>query len=184
MKAFASPQVKSRVTVDGVVSVIDAAAYASGNFVDAPLPGLHENPLEEVFADQLACADLVVLNKTDRVADDAARISREIASAIASRRAPAAHAVPSHRLPKILLGLGAGRRGRSRRAPSHHDTEDGHDHDDFESFSVAIGPGSELSALTRRLGETIVQHNILCVKGFLTAWQADAPGAARCRPAS
>jgi cobalamin biosynthesis protein CobW len=170
VKAFAWPQVKSRVTVDGVISVIDAAAYAAGKFVDAPLPGLHENPLEEVFADQLACADLVILNKTDLVDGEAMRISSEIATQLR----------PGVKLlrtkfgvvdPAVLLGLGAAAEDDLAGRPSHHDTEDGHDHDDFESFSVAIGPVTELPALTRRLGETIAQHNILRVKGFL-----DVPG--------
>ena len=56
-------------------TVIDAAAVAAGRFADDPEavaaqrgadPAIdHDNPLEEVFADQLACADLVILNKTD-----------------------------------------------------------------------------------------------------------------------
>src|SRR5215469_62596 len=75
VQAFNWPEVRSRVTVDGVVTVIDAAAVASGRFADDPEavaaqraadPSLdHENPLEEVFGDQLACADLVILNKRD-----------------------------------------------------------------------------------------------------------------------
>src|SRR5260370_552993 len=75
VQAFNWPEVKSRVTVDGVVVVIDAAAGATGRFADDPGalaaqrtadPALdHDNPLEEVVADQLACADLVNLNKSD-----------------------------------------------------------------------------------------------------------------------
>jgi cobalamin biosynthesis protein CobW len=170
VKAFAWPQVKSRVTVDGVISVIDAAAYAAGKFVDAPLPGLHENPLEEVFADQLACADLVILNKTDLVDGEASRISSEIAAQLRPgvKLLRTKHGIVD---PAVLLGLGAAAEDDLAGRPSHHDTEDGHNHDDFESFSVAIGPVTELPALTRRLGETIAQHNILRVKGFL-----DVPG--------
>ena len=71
------------MTVDGVVTVIDAAAAAAGRFAADPDavarqraadPAIdHDNPLEEVFGDQLACADLVILNKTDLVAPDRAR---------------------------------------------------------------------------------------------------------------
>src|SRR5215471_17225293 len=67
VQAFAWPEVKARVTVDGVVAVIDAAALAAGRFVADPAafaqqraadPALdHDDPLEEVFGDQLACAD-------------------------------------------------------------------------------------------------------------------------------
>ena len=84
VQAFAWPEVKARVTVDGVVAVIDAAAVADGRFADDPAalaaqraadPALdHDNPLEEVFGDQLACADLVVLNKADLL--DARRARR------------------------------------------------------------------------------------------------------------
>src|SRR6516162_2680635 len=53
VQAFHWPAIKSRVTVDGVVAVVDGAALA------------HDDPIEEVFDDQIACADLVVLNKRD-----------------------------------------------------------------------------------------------------------------------
>src|SRR6476660_7334230 len=75
VQAFNWPEVKSRVSVDGVVVVIDAAAVLGGRFAADPAavakqrmadPALdHDNPLEEVFSDQLACADLVILNKSD-----------------------------------------------------------------------------------------------------------------------
>src|SRR5689334_1559077 len=70
--AFNWPAIRSRVTVDGVVAVVDGNAVAEGRFVDDPAavaaqravdPSLdHDNPLEEVYEDQLLCADLVVLN--------------------------------------------------------------------------------------------------------------------------
>src|SRR6266436_9907899 len=75
VRAFNWPEIASRVTVDGVVAVIDGAAVAAGRFADDPEavarqraadPSLdHDNPLEEVFEDQLLCADLVILNKSD-----------------------------------------------------------------------------------------------------------------------
>src|SRR3954467_14364789 len=75
VQAFAWPEIRTRTTVDGVLTVIDGAAVAAGVFAGDPEavarqrasdPALsHDNPLEEVFSDQLACADLVVLNKAD-----------------------------------------------------------------------------------------------------------------------
>src|SRR3954470_406734 len=80
VQAFAWPEIRTRTTVDGVIAVIDAAAVASGRFADNPAavarqraadPAIdHDNPLEEVFTDQLACADLVILNKTDLLDPD------------------------------------------------------------------------------------------------------------------
>jgi G3E family GTPase len=92
LKAFDWPQVRSRLAVDGVVAVVDAAAVADGRFADdaaklaaqrAADPSVeHDNPLEEVYEDQLLCADIVVLNKTDLLsADDLARVSREVEAA-------------------------------------------------------------------------------------------------------
>ncbi len=66
-----------RATVDGVVTVVDALALAEGRVTldeaavaeqRAADPSLdHDDPIEEVFEDQLACADLVVLSKSDLV---------------------------------------------------------------------------------------------------------------------
>ena len=79
MRAFNWPEIKSRVTVDGVVTVVDAKALAEGRFADDEEavqaqrdadPNLdHENPIEELFEDQLNCADMVILNKTDLLVD-------------------------------------------------------------------------------------------------------------------
>src|ERR1700680_1278616 len=91
VQAFAWPEIRTRLTVDGVVTVIDAAAAAAGRFATDPEavarqrtadPAIdHDNPLEEVFGDQLACADLVILNKTDLVAPaELARLRNEIAA--------------------------------------------------------------------------------------------------------
>src|SRR5690606_29578332 len=75
VQAFNWPNVKNRVTVDAVVAVVDGPALAEGKVAadrealerqraaDASLD--HENPIEEVFEDQVACADLVILSKAD-----------------------------------------------------------------------------------------------------------------------
>src|SRR5271154_7173901 len=64
LKAFGWPSIRSRVTVDGVIAVIDGPAVAAGRFADDPAavaaqraqdPSLnHDNPLAEVYEDQLA----------------------------------------------------------------------------------------------------------------------------------
>ena len=75
LKAFGWPDIRSRITVDGVITVVDGPAVLDGRFADDPAavaaqraadPGLdHDNPLAEVYEDQLGSADLVVLNKAD-----------------------------------------------------------------------------------------------------------------------
>ncbi len=60
-----------------MITIVDCEAVSSGTLasdlqaVEAQRqadPNLdHETPLQELFEDQLACADLVILNKTDLV---------------------------------------------------------------------------------------------------------------------
>jgi cobalamin biosynthesis protein CobW len=185
VQAFNWPEVKARVTVDGVIAVVDAAAVAAGRFADDPTalaaqraadPNLdHDNPLEEVFEDQVACADLVVLNKTD-LTDDAGRgeAGRAVAAALGRgvKQVETAHGRIDA---AVLLGLGAGAEDDLANRPSHHDAEDGdHDHDDFESFAIDLGPIADPEALEARLVRAVGAHDILRIKGFL-----DVPGRAR-----
>ena len=173
LQAFAWPEVRTRASVDGVIAVVDAAAFLAGKSTPAP-PGnplAPENPLEEVFADQLAAADLVVLNKTDLV---------EAKALEGARRALARGLRPGVKLlaardgaieVDVLLGLHAAAEDDLAVRPSRHDAEGAHDHDDFESFVVELGPQSEPARLIRRLEHALGAHDILRVKGFI-----DVPG--------
>ncbi len=176
VQAFAWPEMRTRTTVDGVVTVIDAAALAAGRFADDPaaagLPREHDNPLAEVFADQLACADLVILNKTDLVAD-AAALSREVAA----RLRPGVQVVAARDgrvAPTVALGLAAAAEDDLAARPSLHELEDGHDHDDFASFAVARGPVADIDRFRDRLRTVIRDHGVLRLKGF-----AEVPGRSR-----
>ena len=177
VKAFDWPDLRTKLTVDGVVAVVDAAAVAEGRFADDPAriaeqraadPSLdHDNPLEEVYEDQLLCADLVVLNKADLVAPDAlerlrAEIARSLPRAvkIAATREGAIDA-------NVLLGVRAAAEDDLAARPSHHDAEGEHDHDDFDTFVVAIPPTLDADALIDRLSEATQAHDILRIKGFV-----------------
>lgn len=178
VKAFQWPDVRSRLTVDGVIAVIDAPAVASGRFADAPErvraarqaigAAEHDQPLQELYQDQLACADLVVLNKTDAVdRTTLARLEAELVGAL-----PAAVKVvrTSHAAldPRIALGLTTAAEDHIDRRFSHHDLEpDAHDHDDFTSFVATLGPVTDPDALLARLAAVIAAHDILRVKGFV-----------------
>ena len=94
--AFNWPGIKERVTVDGVVTVVDSAAVAAGRFADdharvdaqrAADESLdHESPLDELFEDQLTAADLIVLNKTDLIDEAGLQVVRgEVASRTARK---------------------------------------------------------------------------------------------------
>ena len=185
VQAFNWPGITERVTVDGVVTVVDAAALAEGRFAhdhdavdeqrvaDESLD--HEAPLEELFEDQLRAADLVVMNKTDLVAKDRLDDLHEQVlhtTTTAPRLVPASYG----KLPvSVLLGIGAGTENLIHERRSHHEIEheDGedHDHDEFESFVVKGGPISDVESFMSAMREVIERHDILRLKGFL-----DVPG--------
>jgi cobalamin biosynthesis protein CobW len=177
VKAFEWPELRAKLTVDGVIAVVDASAVADGRFADDPEavarqrqadPSLdHENPLEEVYEDQLLCADMVVLNKTDLLSGAAlARVRADIARAIPR----AVKIVETHegRIDAdVLLGLKSAAEDDLARRPSHHDAEEGHDHDDFDTFVVDLPVISDADAFLARLADVTGRHRVLRMKGFL-----------------
>ncbi|HEX4768704.1 MAG TPA: cobalamin biosynthesis protein CobW [Lichenihabitans sp.] len=177
VKAFDWPAIRARVTVDGVVAVVDGAAVAEGRFADDPAKLAaqraadgsvdHDNPLEEVYEDQLLCADLIVLNKADLVSEDRlAEVRREIEGAIP--RAVKVVATREGRIdPAVLLGLDARAEDDLAARPSHHDGAEGHDHDDFDSFVLDVPLVDDPAAFTARLAEIAGRHGVLRMKGFL-----------------
>jgi cobalamin biosynthesis protein CobW len=177
VKAFNWPEIRTRVTVDGVVAVIDGEAVAAGRFAADPEaleaerradPALdHDSPLEELFEDQLACADMVVLNKTDLL--DATALDA-VSSELGAKLRPEVKLLrASHGTidAGVLLGLGAAAENDLDARPSHHDGAEDHDHDDFESFDVALDEVADPEALIARLKATVTAHDILRVKGFV-----------------
>ena len=166
LQAFAWPEVKAKVTVDGVIAVIDATARRAA---------AADDPVGEVFDDQLAAADLVLLNKIDLL--DAPSLAATEAD-LALRLRPgvrvlrATHGVAA---PSVILGLAAAAEDDIAARPSHHDLEAEHDHEDFDSFVLAHGPVGDPAKFVERLKPVIARHGILRLKGFL-----DVPGLAFC----
>ncbi len=177
VKAFDWPDIRRRLTVDGVVAVVDGAAVAAGRFVDDPAklaaqrladPNVeHDNPLEEVFEDQLLCADLVILNKSDLMDEAArARVEGEIRATIP--RAVKIVATEGGRVDAaVLLGLAASAEDDLAARPSHHDAEPDHDHDDFDTFVMAVDAIAEPDAFLRKLASVAAEHDVLRMKGFV-----------------
>jgi cobalamin biosynthesis protein CobW len=185
VRAFNWPEIKSQVTVDGVLTVVDARALSEGRFADdedaiarqrAADPGLdHENPIEELFEDQLNSADLVILNKVDLLGEAE---GLETALDLKQKTRPGARLVTARHGAvdlAVLLGIKGSAEDDMQNRRSHHEMEgeEQHDHDDFVTFVVDLpeSPGKE--ALLARIEQTIAQHDILRIKGF-----ASLPGAA------
>ena len=177
LKAFGWPTIRSRMTVDGVITVVDAPAIATGRFADDPEavarqreadPSLdHDNPLAEVFEDQLNAADLVVLNKTDLTdAEELAKVEAEIRR-LAPRPVQIIRAAEGRVDPAILLGIGAEAEADLDTRPSHHDAEEGeHEHDDFESFVVEVPEQKDVETFLSRLQDVAARFDVLRMKGF------------------
>jgi cobalamin biosynthesis protein CobW len=176
VQAFNWPAIKSRVTVDGVVVVVDGAALADGRvardldaltrqrLADSALD--HDDPIEEVFEDQIACADLVVLNKRDLL-DEAGVKSALATIANALPRSVKVLTVTDGKVDQtLLLGLGIGTEDDIVNRRTRHDAEADHDHDDFDSFVVPIGEIADPAALLDRVATLAEDFDVLRVKGF------------------
>ena len=176
LKAFDWPDIRSRITVDGVIAVADAEAVAAGRF--APDPARlqaqrqaddsidHETPLSEVFEDQIACADLVLLSKSDLAGAGGVAAARAVIAAESPRPLPVIEVLEGVVDPRVILGLGAAAEDDIAARPSHHDTGEDHDHEDFDSVVIDIAEQTDPQALAARIEALAHDRQILRVKGY------------------
>jgi cobalamin biosynthesis protein CobW len=193
VRAFQWPQISTRVTVDGVVTVVDGKAVAEGRFaanldaVDAQRKADdnldHDTPLSELFEDQIAAADMIVVNKADLLGVDEADA---LVARLGGEARAGVHVVRSTlgQLPvEVVLGQGAEAeanmegRDEGHHHHHHHDDDDHHDddhdhhhhrdHDDFETFVVERAEVTDPVAFTEQVAGVIRAHDILRLKGFV-----------------
>ena len=98
----------------------------------------HETPLSEVFEDQIACADIVLLSKADLAGDAGLAAARAVIEAEAPRKLPILPLTDGVIDPRVILGLGAAAEDDLAARPSHHDGADDHEHDDFDSVVIDL----------------------------------------------
>ncbi|WP_332774638.1 cobalamin biosynthesis protein CobW [Polaromonas sp.] len=176
VQAFQWPALRNAFTVDAVITVVDAPAVAAGRFADDPVAvdaqrraddNLdHDSPLAELFEDQLATADLVVVHKTDGM-DTAALAGVE--SAIRAETPPGVklvHAQHGRIDLSVLLGLEKAVEDAIDQRKTHHDEEEDHDHDAFDSVSVTLNV-ADREQLLRALAGLVERHEIYRAKGFV-----------------
>jgi cobalamin biosynthesis protein CobW len=176
LKAFDWPAIRSRITVDGVIAVADAEAVAAGRFAPdlARLEAQraadgsvdHETPLSEVFEDQIACADLVLLTKSDLAGAAGVAEARRMIAAEAPRVLPVIEVLEGAVDPRLILGLGAAAEDDLAARPSHHDGEEEHDHEDFDSVVIEIDEQVDPQGLAGRVAALAEAGRILRVKGY------------------
>ena len=167
IKAFAWPEIRTRATVDGVVCVIDAEAALAGWFAGDNMPGSHDRPIAELFADQLACADMIILNKTDLVSPDELLAVKGTVSERGPQGVPVIGATHGAIDPVLLIGLGAAAENDLSARLSSHDLTHDHGHDEFETFVVTGGAIADAAVLTATLSELLMAQDILRLKGVV-----------------
>lgn len=185
VRAFNWPQIKNEVTVDGVVTLVDAPAVSEGRFAaneqdvqsqresDDALD--HETPLGELFEDQINCADLIILSKTDLI-DKEKLVGVKNTVSSETRDGVQMVTATKGKLPlEVVLGLDMKAEDDNRL--SHHerhhaaeseDIHHHHDHDDFETFNVSFGTADDELAFKTQLVSIIKAHDILRLKGFVS----------------
>ncbi|MBQ0802107.1 MULTISPECIES: cobalamin biosynthesis protein CobW [unclassified Sulfitobacter] len=177
LKAFDWPAIRSRITVDGVITLADAEAVASGQFApdldaiaaqrDADDSLDHETPLSEVFEDQIACADIVLLSKADLAGPEGVEAARKVIEAHAPRKLPIIPMTEGVIDPRVVLGLEAAAEDDIDARPSHHDGHDDHEHDDFESVVIDMGEVADVATLEAAVLRLAREQKILRVKGYI-----------------
>ncbi len=178
VKAFRWHEIRNAATVDGVITVVDTSALAAGTLVgdleaieaqrqaDSSID--HETPIEELFEDQLACADLVLLTKTDLVD----KVTLAKVKEWLQQQVPAGVKIVAcqdgEMNPEVLLGFNAAVEDNLESRPSHHDDEEEHEHDDgINSVQLVIDRSFDPKALTKKLEQLVQQQEIYRIKGFV-----------------
>ena len=177
LKAFDWPAIRSRITVDGVITLADAEAVAAGRFAPdvaaietqrAADPSLdHETPLSEVFEDQIACADIVLLTKADLAGETGLAAARALIEAESPRRVPMLAMTEGIIDPRVILGLNAAAENDLAARPSHHDGDEDHEHEDFDSVVIDMPETTDLEALAAAIRQLARDQHILRVKGYV-----------------
>ena len=175
LKAFEWPEIRSRLTVDSVLAVVDAEAVVNGIFAPQMSNELeekqnqtyveHETPLSEVFEDQINCSDVVLLTKPDLVENISD--ARNIIIKEMERNVPILEVQNGDIGADVILGVNAAAETDLDNRRSHHDGFDDHEHDDFDTFSISVPKILDIEKFKIVL-ETLIQKNdILRIKGFL-----------------
>lgn len=177
--AFRWPEIRTAATVDAVITVVDCDAVADGRFASDPaaVDALrledenldHETPLQELFEDQLACADLVILNKADLVTAEQYQQTIDLINQELPRSVKIVTSDRGIVDVDTILGLNAAVEDHLEDRPSHHDTEEDHDHDDdINSINLILDRAFDPEQLRQKLENLVKEQEIYRIKGFVS----------------
>ena len=177
LQALDWPEIRSRVYVNGVVTLVDGEALSAGSPVAdlealeqqrAEDPSLdHITAIDELFRDQLQAADLVLISRADTLS--AAQLE-SVQAAMAPKVRPGTTLiqVANGALDStVVLGL----EHHSAALPHEHDHHDHdhshHDHSHVEVIgkSVRLEGDWDRNALEALLPELVRQHQVIRLKG-------------------
>ncbi len=178
IKAFRWHELSHAITVDGVITVVDCEAVSTGT-IATDLQALeaqrqadpnldHETPIQELFEDQLACADLVILNKADLVDTQTQAYVEQLVQQELPRAVKIVSSQHGQLDPNLLLGFQAAVEDHLSSRPSHHDEEEEHDHDDeITSAHVVLDRAFDPVLLRQQLEALVQEQEIYRIKGFV-----------------
>lgn len=181
VKAVNWPDLKPHITIDAVITVVDAVGLATGEICDRERVQAqrladdsldHETPIEELFLDQLSCADLVLVSKRDLVDDQKFEEITEIVTTKArpnTKIVPVSNGVLDNAL---LLGIEASAEddvdNRHSIHEEHHKHEHHHHHnDDIKTVLLEYSETTDIKTLVNDLKVLVEKHEIYRIKGFV-----------------
>ena len=174
--AFNWPEIRDRVRLNAVITLIDGEALAEGGGTDDrvlhrgdPTATMmdHDRPLAELFADQMRHADLAVLSKVDKLS--AARVD-ELVAGLRLRHGVMTLPVKMGALdPALILDTCQSSRAGAQSGDEHEEDHDhDHDHDDFVSFTKQAGAISDPAGFRAGLDWLADQYPVLRIKGYVS----------------
>ena len=193
VQAFNWPDIKSQVMLDGVVTLVDGPALADGG-VAHDLDALevqraadeeldHESPIDELFADQIGAANLIVLSKADLLDDAGMARARDVVEGRLEATTPIIPVAGGAAPMDAILGLGMEDQAHARSQHAHHHhhhhdayghDEDEHDdhhhhhehgHDEFASRIIALDEVGDVETFQRTIATLAAEFGILRAKG-------------------
>ena len=171
LQALDWPAIRSRVHVNGVVTLVDGEALAAGSPVaDAEAlerqraedPSLdHLTAIDDLFEDQLQAADLVLISRADCL--DASAMA-EVQGRIKGKVRPGTALLPVSQgqvETSVVLGL--------EHKPTHHHDHDhdhhDHSHVDMVGSNVRVEGALDRQALEHLLPNLVSDHQVVRLKG-------------------
>lgn len=181
VKAVNWPDLKPHITVDSVITVVDSVGVVTGELCDRERVQAqrladdtldHETPIEELFLDQLTCADLVLLSKTDLVEEE--RLE-EVKAYVKTQSRSTAKIIPMKNgliSNEVLLGIGAAGEDnlddRISLHDRHHEQGNHHHHnDDIHSVIMEEAETMDIKELVKALKKRVQEEEIYRIKGFV-----------------